>query len=221
MSDGDRFYKSWRWQTVRAAILERDGYRCRVNDSKCTLDATAVDHVVPIDDGGARLDPENLRASCGNCNRRRAAIQKDRDGWRRSSARIVLVVGPPGAGKSEHVKDRAGPRDVIVDYDQLSQAFGAPDRQESTRHHDVTTAARDAVLFRVRRGEVAAATVWLVSSNPAAETMFPFHEVVTVDPGRDEVLRRCAGQPTWFLRLIDTWYERRSAVAMSGPSREW
>lgn len=55
------------WVKVRPAILARDG-RCMVGGPRCTGAAEEVDHIVPLIEGGARLDPDNLRASCRPCN---------------------------------------------------------------------------------------------------------------------------------------------------------
>lgn len=61
-----------RWQRVRPLILQRDGFRCQINGPNCTRTATEVDHIVSIREGGALLDPANLRASCKTCNVGRA-----------------------------------------------------------------------------------------------------------------------------------------------------
>jgi 5-methylcytosine-specific restriction endonuclease McrA len=56
------------WQAIRPSILERDGYVCQIAGPKCKRKATQVDHIVPLAEGGARLDPHNLRAACSACN---------------------------------------------------------------------------------------------------------------------------------------------------------
>ena len=56
------------WQTVRLQILERDRHLCQVRGPKCKGTANQVDHIVPLSEGGARLDHDNLRASCSTCN---------------------------------------------------------------------------------------------------------------------------------------------------------
>ena len=61
------------WQRVRLVVLDRDGYRCRLELPGCTTLATHVDHVMTLAEGGARLDLDNLRASCEHCNLRRNA----------------------------------------------------------------------------------------------------------------------------------------------------
>lgn len=215
--------QSTRWQQTRLRVMERDEWRCRVRLPGCKGQATDADHIVPVADGGDRWDLGNLRAACGFCNRSRASRQKHREGWRRSKTEIVLVVGPVGAGKSTFVEKNAGRRDVVVDYDSISQAFGQELPRGSSARHDVATLARGAVLTAVRRGEVDAPRVWIVSSNPKAESLFPHHRVEVVDPGRDEVLRRAAeaGRPASFVRLIDGWYAQRSVHATAGPSRDW
>lgn len=59
------------WPTVRLAILDRDGWRCQIAGPTCTGAATSVDHIVPVLDGGAWYDPDNLRAACWPCQNAR------------------------------------------------------------------------------------------------------------------------------------------------------
>lgn len=56
------------WRKVRALVLARDNYQCKVRGPRCTGHANHVDHIVTIANGGPRLDPTNLRASCATCN---------------------------------------------------------------------------------------------------------------------------------------------------------
>jgi 5-methylcytosine-specific restriction protein A len=66
-----------RWQTIRAAILDRDGHRCVL----CGAQATQVDHIVPRADGGDE-SPENLRSLCRRCHVRvTAAWWAQRRAW--------------------------------------------------------------------------------------------------------------------------------------------
>lgn len=67
-----------RWRKIRALILERDKHTCTIGGTNCTTTATEVDHIVAIRDGGARLDPANLRASCKQCNVARANAHRAR-----------------------------------------------------------------------------------------------------------------------------------------------
>lgn len=56
------------WQAVRLQILQRDHHVCQVRGPKCNGKATQVDHIIPLSEGGSRLDHDNLRASCLPCN---------------------------------------------------------------------------------------------------------------------------------------------------------
>lgn len=64
-------YRSAAWKRVRLFVLERDERRCKILGRRCTGVATEVDHIVRLIDGGAQLDPDNLRAACRTCNRGR------------------------------------------------------------------------------------------------------------------------------------------------------
>jgi hypothetical protein len=83
--------------------------------------------------------------------------------------------------------------------------------------------ARNAVLSALRRGKVDTGRAWIISSNPRAEHMFPFHSIVTVDPGRQEVERRVrqGARPEHFLTLANDWYEARTGNHNVNASREW
>jgi 5-methylcytosine-specific restriction endonuclease McrA len=56
------------WRRVRAAVLERDGYRCQLRLPGCTTAATEVHHTVGREVSGD--DPGQLVAACRSCNQR-------------------------------------------------------------------------------------------------------------------------------------------------------
>lgn len=82
MSRRPRVYDTAEWRRVRLEVLKRDAYRCTVRcTTNCTGIATAVDHIVPFSEGGARFDKANLRGVCAGCNtalrnRRRSALAR-------------------------------------------------------------------------------------------------------------------------------------------------
>lgn len=64
------FYHSWDWKCVRLQRLE-DYPLCeiceRAEEPRITP-ATEVDHVIPIEAGGAPLDQANLQSLCKSCH---------------------------------------------------------------------------------------------------------------------------------------------------------
>lgn len=198
------------WRRVRLEVLDRDRYECKVRGPKCRQKADQVDHIIPVADGGALYDPTNLRAACSWCNTWRAQRQKSRDGWKRSTTRVVLVMGPPGGGMAEHVAAHARGRDLVIDYEAIAQALGR------AAHHELVNKLRGSLLSKVRRGEADAPRVWIVSANPKAERLFPHHEVVTCDPGRERAL---AGAGLANAGRVDDWYRARAGGRK--PRREW
>jgi hypothetical protein len=205
------------WRRVRLTILARDGYLCQIIAPGCTRAATQVDHIVPVSKGGSILDPANLRAACARCNRGRVEYG---DAWRKADTKVVLVVGPSCAGKTQYVSDHASPTDTTCDYDLLRQAVGDS--------HTAIAAARNALLRSIRSGTTGAARAWITSADPDAESSYPHHEVVVVDPGIDECRRRVRGshRPNTeaLLLLVDTWYGERNQIGaglLGTASRDW
>lgn len=60
----DPFYLSPEWRHLAAFVLQRDGGRCAVPGCETADLRVAVDHIIEIRDGGAPLDPQNLRLLC-------------------------------------------------------------------------------------------------------------------------------------------------------------
>ena len=56
-----RFANRARWQHLRRLVLDRDGWRCRSCGRPGRLE---VDHIVPLDRGGAIYDLSNLQTLC-------------------------------------------------------------------------------------------------------------------------------------------------------------
>lgn len=83
---------------VRIPVLERDGYRCQIRGPKCTGRASDVDHIVSLKDGGALLDPDNLRAACPACNRGRRPGATSRSVPERSAGAFVADPSLPYGG---------------------------------------------------------------------------------------------------------------------------
>lgn len=86
MSSAAALYTDAAWRRVRLAVLRRDRYICQW----CGDPATQVDHVVPLIEGGERLAPSNLVASCLPCNARR--------GQATSVRRLAVRRLAPGSG---------------------------------------------------------------------------------------------------------------------------
>jgi hypothetical protein len=152
---------------------------------------------------------------------------------------LTVVVGPPAAGKSTWVLERAKPDDIVVDYDRLAIALsgiGGDAHDHPPAVCAVTKAARDAAIeAAIKRAN--RVDVYLIHSSPSHKRMTEYAamgaDIVTIDPGRDVVRERCKTErPRRMFAVIDEWYRewsgaaRPTVVAGSGVrvsrvSRDW
>lgn len=84
-----RVTRTNRWKTLRMAILERDGFRCRSCGCGGRLE---VDHIKPVrTHPDLSYEPSNLQALCPSCHTRKTRIEcghpkprKDLSDWQKS-----------------------------------------------------------------------------------------------------------------------------------------
>ncbi|WP_301120312.1 HNH endonuclease [Mycolicibacterium fortuitum] len=60
------------WKQQRAKALQRDGHQCQIRGPRCTIQATQVDHIIPVSQGGTD-DLTNLASACHNCHAAKTA----------------------------------------------------------------------------------------------------------------------------------------------------
>lgn len=76
----DRRLRGRTWQRVREAALKRAGRRCQKCGGAGRLE---VHHIVPLREGGAPFDLDNLEVHCRSCHfREHTALTADRRDWR-------------------------------------------------------------------------------------------------------------------------------------------
>lgn len=141
---------------------------------------------------------------------------------------VYVITGPPAAGKTTWIRERAKPGDITIDYDDLVQALspGLPSDPVEQPPHVVATvlAARTAVINDASMDSDSWGTgsrydVYIVHAMPDRHAMNRYHkygfEIVTIDPGYDECMRRAleGGRTPRQQALITDWYERRGLSA--------
>lgn len=143
---------------------------------------------------------------------------------------LYVVMGPPASGKTTYVLSQAKPGDIVIDLDRIAGALTSP-QADSHRHGDAVRR----VAHRVRQAAISEGLrhcgdvdVYVIHSTPRPEARAKYDrhgaEYVTIDPGRDVVLRRCDEQRSTQARAVaDRWYSERAATepTTASPSRVW
>lgn len=70
------FYQSTAWRKLRALKLEQEPMCEECLKEGRLIPARMVDHIVPINKGGASLDIDNLQSLCNVCHARKSAKDK-------------------------------------------------------------------------------------------------------------------------------------------------
>lgn len=129
--------------------------------------------------------------------------------------RVVLVTGPPAAGKNHYVSDHAAPDDVVIDFDHIARELGSPSRHDHPP--DIRAAAREVMAARdAEAGKATSGTWWVIrgAPHPAERALLAegiqATEIVVVATPPDVAKRRAAddGRPAWTPHAIDRWWKR-------------
>lgn len=132
---------------------------------------------------------------------------------------LIVVTGPPAAGKSTWVREHAKKADLVIDYDRIAQALTLADPTHDHAPHvrSIALEARTAAIARAMRyvGQVDVYVIHTAIPAPAMR-LYRRHRtrIVTVDPGEDVVLARCEKErPEWALAVARQWYARRARAS--------
>ncbi|AIJ26371.1 AAA family ATPase [Amycolatopsis methanolica] len=141
---------------------------------------------------------------------------------------VVLIAGPPCAGKSTLAQALANPGDLVLDRDAIAQRLGSPVRWG---HDEVIAQRAEQVMLdeiaRIARAE--AITAYVVRSVPApAQRLALAHQlrataVHVLNPGAAECMRRAHAdaRPEGTAAAIRSWYARYRPCAVDadpGPA---
>lgn len=138
---------------------------------------------------------------------------------------LYVITGPPAAGKTTWVGQHAQPGDIVIDYDHIAQTLGSPEHYDHPAHiKTVALAARraaiDAALPLAEQHDV-----YLIHSQPNDTQLATYRahdaRMVTIDPGKAEVMARIDADRPWQLRkAANDWYTpTEGATTTDKPKR--
>lgn len=78
------FYRSKEWRITRGLALQIEPLCRACNAIGLISPSSQVDHIVPISQGGDRLDMSNLQALCHTCHSRKTRIEQNEKRWKKS-----------------------------------------------------------------------------------------------------------------------------------------
>ncbi|WP_431471940.1 HNH endonuclease [Nonlabens sp. SCSIO 43208] len=73
--DNSKFYNSRTWRKTRKLFLENNPLCIHCERLGVTTPANVVDHIIPISEGGDKLNTKNLQPLCKKCHEKKSASE--------------------------------------------------------------------------------------------------------------------------------------------------
>jgi predicted kinase len=135
--------------------------------------------------------------------------------------RVFVITGPPAAGKTTWMREKAKPGDITIDFDDIAAVLspGLPrdplDMPASIMA--VARAARLAAIDQALFSDSHTGDVYIIDARPRRAAMQKYAEVgaeiIVVDPGAAECLRRARAERTPRQQeLAQAWYRVRNLL---------
>lgn len=216
------------WRRLVEAVKRRDQYVCQAC-GRLTTDGEC-DHIVPLSQGGTD-DMSNLQWLCREpCHMAKTALEgvgaSNHPDWLpMPSCEVVLVTGPPGAGKTTYCRESAKEGDVIIDLDDcFTEVCGVHGHHAPEEYLDAAIRLRNYKLADLSRKADGMAYV-IVSAPSDDEVRWWLAKLGArhrmLNPGMTTCMARIAPNrrhlvERWFDRAGKAWGKRMSREARRG-----
>lgn len=158
----------WSWQKLRLMVLRQEPLCRHCQMVGIVTPAIEVDHIIPKSLGGADSF-ENLQPLCTECHVRKGFFERRMFAHMKGGshvAKVTLVIGPPGAGKTTYVRNHMGANDIVLDVDALVSALsGRPWYDRPQAAWDIALDLRSLLILRLAKPSDVE-TAWVIASEP-------------------------------------------------------
>jgi len=166
---------NWRWRKVSQQYLRKFPLCRACEDAGRITAATEVDHIRPHDGDQALFWAEdNWQPLCKRCHSRKTAGElgltgSSLAGWiGRIDRPLTVVAGPPAAGKTTYVSERASADDLVLDLDEIAVEIGlesSRDRANDDRNSlGMAIRERNSRLADFAKGRTRHPRCWLIAT---------------------------------------------------------
>ncbi|MCP3820077.1 ATP-binding protein [Streptomyces sp. A3M-1-3] len=126
---------------------------------------------------------------------------------------LIVVTGPPAAGKSSYIKARAKANDIVIDLDLMALAMagpGADHHKHSETLLRIVHRARQAAIHEAER-HLDTTDVYLIHTQPSPKARARYKRlgarIVVVDPGEQVVRQRVRDMRQGEMEgVVTRWY---------------
>lgn len=214
--DDSEFYLSDLWFRLKEAQLHKapycqaikpDGYPCQ------SMRQLQVDHKIPRRQGGPDT-MANLQTLCDTCHTAKTTRQ---NGVWNQQGHVIVLCGPPGAGKTTYCKKHWQYGDLIIDIDRLLPAITLDTYRYPPAHVLKYAVALQQAAYRQAQKTYAYAKLWILTAAPARHQRDFFRstlnaDVIVIKPPKSTCIERCKSDPNrkvidWS-PVINDWYTK-------------
>ena len=157
-------YGNKKWKSVARMYKMKNPVCKRCKEKGQAVQAKYAAHIKAVERGGDPYDEDNLQSLCESHYKQLK--------WKRETfgdAEVIVLSGPPGAGKTTYVKSHIEPGDVVFDFDLVYHAVtGLPMHTRDDRVKDLVFQLREK-FYQVVREPNRFHTAWIITAETKAE----------------------------------------------------